>query len=87
MDSSFVLKIMTPIEVIFEGEVDMVVAVGEDGDFGVLPGHTAMMASLKEGPVRLYKGNHIEKRFQVSSGWSLIQGNKATFLVNSAVSF
>jgi len=45
------LSIVTPERPIVETDVDSVVLPGSEGDFGVLPGHEALLAPLREGPV------------------------------------
>jgi F-type H+-transporting ATPase subunit epsilon len=82
--ASFTLKIMTPTQVAFEGEAEMVVAVGKEGEFGILPYHSPMITYLQEGVVRVYQRGQIAHRFLVTEGWSLTQDNKATFLVHKA---
>ena len=43
------LEIITAERVLFDDEVDAVVAPGADGNLGVLPRHAAVMTPLKGG--------------------------------------
>ena len=38
---------------VWEGEADMVIARTDDGELGVLPGHTPLLGVLVEGEVRI----------------------------------
>lgn len=55
------LTIVTRERKINEVEVDEVVLPGLDGELGILPGHTPMLASLKIGPMKYRIGNTIER--------------------------
>lgn len=55
------LTIVTRERKITEVEVDEVVLPGLDGELGILPGHTPMLASLKIGPMRYRIGNTVER--------------------------
>ena len=52
------LEIVTPYDLLYDGQVDMVVVTAADGEIGILPGHTAMFVALKDGEIR----------FRISSG-------------------
>ena len=51
------LEVLTPQAVVFEGEVDAVVAPLPDGWIGVLPGHSPFLARLMRGQVLLRNGD------------------------------
>ena len=46
------LEVVTPRGVALSTEVDEVTAPGKLGEFGVLPGHTPLLAALKAGSLR-----------------------------------
>ena len=54
--ASIRLEIVTPEKMLVREDVDEVVAPGEEGYFGVLPGHTPMLAGLGNGGIRIRKG-------------------------------
>lgn len=56
------IKILTPEFVVFEGEVDSVLLPGKNGDFHIKRDHTAIVASLNGGKVRIYT-NEIAENF------------------------
>jgi F-type H+-transporting ATPase subunit epsilon len=43
------LEIVTPDRALLREEVDEVVVPGSQGEFGVLPGHTPLLSTLKVG--------------------------------------
>ena len=49
------LEIVTPAGLLMRDEVDEVIAPGEEGYFGVRPGHTPMMATLGAGVISYKK--------------------------------
>jgi len=49
LPTKLTLEIVTPDRALLREEVDEVVVPGSQGEFGVLPGHTPLLASLKVG--------------------------------------
>ncbi|MDZ7361247.1 MAG: F0F1 ATP synthase subunit epsilon [candidate division KSB1 bacterium] len=50
---SFTLEIVTPFRKVFSGNVAAIVAPGEEGYLGVLPGHTPLLTSLQTGYLKV----------------------------------
>ena len=50
------VHLVTPEREVWSGEADFVVARGVDGDLGILPGHTPLLAALDVGPVYIEAG-------------------------------
>lgn len=55
------LTIVTRERKIIDVEVDEVVLPGVDGEIGILPGHTPLLATLRIGPMRYRTGNTVER--------------------------
>jgi F-type H+-transporting ATPase subunit epsilon len=53
MSKSFQLEIVTPFRKVFSGRVAAIVAPGEEGYLGVLPGHTPLLTSLQTGYLKV----------------------------------
>ena len=51
------LEVVTPLEVVISKDVDQVVAPGEIGEFGVLPGHISFVSTLSPGLLKYYRGS------------------------------
>lgn len=55
------LTVVTRERKIIDVEVDEVVLPGVDGEIGILPGHTPLLALLRIGPMRYRVGNTFER--------------------------
>lgn len=61
MIMSFNVQILTPDKTIFSGPADAVYAPAENGDIGILEGHAAYAAALKDGIMEvIHSGNKKE---------------------------
>ena len=47
------LEVVSPERLIMSKSVDMVTVSGTEGDFGVLPGHTALVSSIRPGLLQI----------------------------------
>lgn len=70
---------------IFSGLVELVVASAEEGELGVMPGHTPLLTRLKPGHVRVTKQHGKEELFYVSSGFLEVQPHHITVLADTAL--
>jgi F-type H+-transporting ATPase subunit epsilon len=66
MAGRILLDIVTPDKLLLSEEVDMVIAPGTEGEFGVLPGHCQFLSSLRVGELRYRVG---DKTFYMSIMW------------------
>jgi len=62
------VSLISPEQVLFEGDVDAVVAPAFDGEVGVLSGHAPMLTLLGRGELRLVAGK-TTSRFNVEGGF------------------
>jgi F-type H+-transporting ATPase subunit epsilon len=60
-------EIVTPEKVVLHEEAEFIVAPGCEGELGILPGHTRLLAGLKAGNIRLVKGSET-KKFSIAAG-------------------
>ncbi len=75
------VAIVTPTGEVFSGEADSVVGPGGAGEFGILPGHTAFLSTLLEGPVVVRQGRD-EQRFQITGGFAEVHGDRVVILAD-----
>lgn len=77
-------RVITPEQVIFDGEADMVVARIADGDIGVLVDHQPVVSTVEIGAVRI---NQDDERhvYATSDGFFKISENLVQILVEEAV--
>jgi F-type H+-transporting ATPase subunit epsilon len=82
LPTKIALEIVTPVQQ-FEHEVDEVVLPGVEGEFGVLPGHTPLLAVLQTGRMWYRQGK--EKRYlAVSMGFAEVLPDRVTVLAQVA---
>jgi F-type H+-transporting ATPase subunit epsilon len=68
---------------VFEGDVDIVVLPGMDGEMGVLPHHAPLLTTLKYGLIKVRRQGQ-EDVFTVAGGVAEIQPSIVTVLADSA---
>lgn len=77
------LELVTPYRQVLSEEVDEVTAPGSIGEFGVLPGHTALLTTLKIGEL-VYKQGHQAFHVAVNWGYVEVEDDVMTVLVETA---
>ncbi len=83
MAEKLTLDIVTPYGHIFTDEVDEIIAVGSEGEFGVLPDHTPFLTTLKIGMLTYKKGSETGYFF-INWGYAEVGPDKVTILADSA---
>ena len=78
------LEVVTPEKYVVDEEVEIAVAPGVLGEFGVLIGHTPFLTILKTGTVRYTDANGKERFVFVSGGFAEALPDKVTVLAESA---
>ncbi len=79
------LEIVTPEGLIFDGDVKSVTFPGEEGEFGVLPRHAALLSLLKPGVIEIEKADGSKESIVINWGHVKVDENKAVALVEGAV--
>ncbi len=84
MAEKLFLEVVTPQRAVVSEEVQIVVAPGSEGEFGVLKDHTTFLTSLKIGSLR-YKDSSGQERFVfINQGFAEVLPDKVTILAESA---
>ena len=73
------LEIVTPDKNIFSGEISSAVFPGSNGSFGIQENHAALVATLKEGKIKVIESGN-EHFFEVNSGVVEVNHNKIIVL-------
>lgn len=79
------LDIVTPERHLVYEQVDEVNIPGSEGDFGVLPGHTPFLSTLRPGVLSYRKGK-VVKYFAVSLGFAEVIPHRVIVLAQTAES-
>src|SRR3954462_6969255 len=83
LPTSINLQIVTPDRLLVNEQVDEVEVPGSEGYFGVLPGHTPMLASLAVGELWYRKGQ--EKIYlSIAFGFAEVLPDRVTILAQLA---
>jgi F-type H+-transporting ATPase subunit epsilon len=83
---TFDLSLVTPDGPAFEGEIEMLIVPGQDGEIGVLARHAPLVATLKAGGTRVHIRRDEEIReFATGPGFFKVEQDRALALVDDAV--
>ena len=77
------LEVVTPDEALVSQEVDMVIAPGTEGEFGVLPGHVLFLSGIVPGELRYSEGSERQSLF-VTAGFAEVPNDRVSVLVDAA---
>ena len=77
-------RVITPEEVIFDGEVDRVIARIADGEIGVLVDHSPTISTIEIGDVRILQ-NDETLVYATSDGFFKVSDNLVQILVEEAM--
>ncbi len=77
------LEIVTPDRALIHEDVDEVEIPGEDGYFGVLPGHTPLLAALKVGQLWYRRGQETSY-LSIAFGFAEVLPDHVTILAQIA---
>lgn len=69
------VSLITPMGMVFEGQVESLIAPGCEGFLGVLPGHAPIAVALRKGPLTIKQGG--KERCYVLNG-GILEVNKKT---------
>ena len=83
MAEKILLEIVTPEKKVLSETVDIVVAPGELGEFGVLPGHVPFLCKLKVGELR-YRVGAVARLVSIMGGYAEVANNQVTILASAA---
>jgi len=77
-------RVITPEEIVYDGEADLVVARIADGDLGVLVDHAPLVSSVEAGEVRIREGEE-QHVYATSDGFFKVSENLVQILVEEAL--
>ncbi len=81
-------RLITPVAVAFEGDAELVIAVGTEGEEGVLPSHAPFLTALRPGILRanvVEKGDTKRLEFATSAGFLQALPDRLVVLVDAAL--
>ena len=75
MSDQFNYKLVTPEKIYLEGNAQMVVLPGAEGDLGVLPNHSNIITSLRPGIIKVTNSDQTQSLF-VEEGFIKFSNNE-----------
>jgi F-type H+-transporting ATPase subunit epsilon len=76
-------EIVSQDRMVFQGDADIVVLPGVEGEMGILPHHAPLLTSLKLGVIKVRSGK-AEQIFAVAGGVAEVQPDLVTVLADAA---
>jgi F-type H+-transporting ATPase subunit epsilon len=76
-------EIVSQDRLVFEGDADIVVVPGTNGEMGILPHHAPLLSTLKYGVLKVRYQGH-EEIFTVAGGVVEVQPNLITVMADKA---
>ena len=83
-NTKVVFELVTPTALAVAENVDMVVVPGIDGDFGVLPGHSPVLTTIRPGLIKMYTSGEVTKSLFVEGGFAEANVKGCTVLAEGA---
>jgi F-type H+-transporting ATPase subunit epsilon len=77
-------ELVCPDRLVISESVEMVVVPGAEGDFGVLPRHAPLVATLRNGVIAVYEGGAVTTRVFVGGGVAEVTPDRCTVLAEEA---
>ncbi|HJT06738.1 MAG TPA: ATP synthase F1 subunit epsilon [Stellaceae bacterium] len=80
-------ELVSPEKLMLSEAVAMVVVPGGEGNFGVLPGHSLLIATVRPGVIDVYSDEQtqITERIFVSGGFAEVTPERCTVLADEAL--
>lgn len=85
MSATLHVELVTPEEVIFSGEAEMVQVPGSEGEFGVLPQHAPLVALMAPGLVKIRGRSHDIRAVFVTGGVAEVNPNGCILLADGFI--
>jgi len=74
-------EIVSQDRLLYEGEVDIIVAPGTEGELGILPNHAPLLTALGYGVLRIRRGES-EQIFTIAGGFMEVRPDSVTVLAD-----
>jgi len=78
------LDLVTAQKLVMSEEVAQVVVPGEEGYFGVLPGHAPVLSTMRAGVIEIYTRNADIHRYFVRGGFAEVNDRQCTLIAEHA---
>ena len=76
------VAVVSPEEVLFEGEATQVITRTTEGDIAFLADHSPFLGALAEGETRVYLADGTVQEFQLTGGFVEVSNNTVSILAS-----
>ena len=83
-DDKVNFELVSPERLLVSEAFDMVIVPGSEGDFGVLPGHTPLISTVRPGVIDIHDGGKVAHRVFVGGGFAEVTPDRCTVLAEDA---
>ena len=85
MTNTVEFELVSPERLVKSQPVEMVVVPGAEGDLGVLPGHSPLIAEVRPGVIDIRERGEISEQIFVSGGFCEVSPKRCTVLAEEAI--
>ena len=78
-------ELVSPAKLLISSPVDMVVVPGTEGDFGALPRHAPVIATVRPGVIDVHDAGKVSNRIFVAGGFAEVNEERITVLAEEAI--
>ncbi len=86
MAATLQFELVSPERLLRSEQVEMVVVPGTEGNFGVLPGHSLLISTIRPGLIEIYEAGRVKERLFIAGGFAEVNAERCTVLADEAVS-
>ncbi|MGB5445670.1 MAG: F0F1 ATP synthase subunit epsilon [Psychromonas sp.] len=79
------LDVVSAEKSLFSGRVSHLQVSGQEGELGIMPGHTPLLTPIKPGMVKMVKQHGDEEVIYISGGFLEVQPGGVTVLADTAI--
>ena len=84
MDGKLQFDLVSPERLVISERVDSVTVPGVEGDFGVLPNHSPVMAMIREGEL-VVENDGVQRSFALAGGFADVTPEGVTVLAEAII--
>jgi len=85
MAETTLFELVSPERLIKSESVEMVVVPAVEGDVGVLPGHSKLIATVRAGLVDIHENGSVRDQYFVGQGFVEVSPERCTVLTEDAI--
>ena len=85
MADQVLFELVSPEKLLISEPVEQVIVPGTEGDFGVLPGHSNLISTIRPGVIYVLKDGKVSERIFIEGGFAEVTGESCTVLAEKAL--